>query len=61
VSAGLLTRSFYQMTHDNPGFDSHNVFTAGIRGAGTEQTGLSFTPKQFRVCGKFLESNLPRW
>ena len=30
VSAGLLTRSFYRLTHDDPGFDSHNVFVAGF-------------------------------
>jgi putative ABC transport system permease protein len=34
VSAGLLARSFYHMTHQNPGFDSHNVLTAGIYGVG---------------------------
>ena len=42
VSAGLLTRSFYQMTHESPGFDSQNVFTAGIRGQGNTQSRSQF-------------------
>lgn len=28
VSAGLLGRSLYRMTHENPGFDPRNIFTA---------------------------------
>ena len=42
VCAGLLTRSFYKMTTDNPGFDSHNVFTASVHSAGNSSNRSQF-------------------
>ncbi|HKV42561.1 MAG TPA: ABC transporter permease [Blastocatellia bacterium] len=32
VSAGLLTRSLYRLTQEDPGFDSHNLFTGSVSG-----------------------------
>ncbi|HZS46041.1 MAG TPA: ABC transporter permease [Blastocatellia bacterium] len=44
VSAGLLMHSFYRLTRQDPGFDSHNVFTAGIGAVGNsaEERGQFF-------------------
>ena len=35
ISAGLLTRSFYKLTSENPGFDSRSIFAARIAPSST--------------------------